>query len=227
MYGRSPEPHEILFLIHVVITYPSCKVLDICGVEEKACPTFREPRLTTKQPDLRQSPSSTTTPPIHNHPPPAQHPKMSSESAPISLPRFAAALNDLPISALYAKHAELTNSITHLESSNQQLEEFARENDDRDCYEALLENRHVMKNMQERMDAVKKEVEEVRGLPWRPRDESEVRKEEGAAPLVAGATATAQTNGAGPSQTNGTVAQAQDQGDSTAQGGDEEEGVYL
>jgi hypothetical protein len=153
---------------------------------------------------------------------------MSSESAPTSLPRFAAALNDLPISALYAKHAELTNSIAHLESSNQQLEEFARENDDRDCYEALLENRHVVKNMQERMDAVKKEVEEIRGLPWRPRDESEVRKEEGGAPVVADTTALVQTNGAGAPHTNGTARQTQDQGDAAAPGGDEEEeGVYL
>jgi hypothetical protein len=103
---------------------------------------------------------------------------MSAESAPISLSRFAAALHDLPISALYAKHAELTNSLAHLESSNQQLADFAREHDDRDCYEALLENRQVVKNMRERVDAVRSEVEVVRGLLWMPGDEV-LKREEG------------------------------------------------
>ena len=149
---------------------------------------------------------------------------MSAESTPITAARFAAALTELPISSLYAKHAELSNSITHLESSNKQLEDFARENDDRDCYEALLENRQVMKNFNERMDLIRKEVEEVRGLPWRPRDEGEVRKEEGAiglngtAPVQNG---TGSTAPAGPQtaqeQTNGTSAQT----------GEDEEGVHL
>ncbi|KAJ4986640.1 secondary alcohol dehydrogenase [Stagonosporopsis vannaccii] len=149
---------------------------------------------------------------------------MSAESRPITAARFAAALNELPISSLYAKHSELFNNITHLESSNKQLEDFARENDDRDCYEALLENRQVMKNFNERMELIRKEVEEVRGLPWRPRDEREVRKEEGAVGLN-GTTPTqnetipaAQTGSQGlQEQTNGTSAQT----------GEDEEGVYL
>ncbi|KAH7388640.1 hypothetical protein BKA66DRAFT_384207, partial [Pyrenochaeta sp. MPI-SDFR-AT-0127] len=82
---------------------------------------------------------------------------MSAEALPITPSRFASALSDLPISSLYAKHAELTNQITHLESSNKQLEDFARENDDRDCYEALLENRQVMKRFEERKELIKKE----------------------------------------------------------------------
>jgi hypothetical protein len=169
---------------------------------------------------------------------------MSAESAPISLSRFAAALHDLPISALYAKHAELTNSLAHLESSNQQLADFAREHDDRDCYEALLENRQVVKNMRERVDAVRSEVEIVRGLLWMPGDEVLKREEEGAAPGLVG-----QVNGGRAVQTNGDTA-AQANGDraaqangvvepapgregagaqegAAAQGGDGEEGVYL
>ena len=155
---------------------------------------------------------------------------MSAESTPITAARFAAALNDLPISSLYAKHAELTNSITHLESSNKQLEDFARENDDRDCYEALLENRQVMKNFNERMALIKKEVEEVRGLPWRPQNEGEVRKEEGAVGLN-GASST--QNGTGPTtstapaaSTASPAAQGQTNG-SSVQAVDDEEGVYL
>ncbi|UPX10846.1 uncharacterized protein EKO05_0001484 [Ascochyta rabiei] len=148
---------------------------------------------------------------------------MSAEALPITPARFAAALADLPISSLYAKHAELTNNIIHLESSNKQLEDFAREHDDRDCYEALLENRQVMKNFNERMDLIRKEVEEVRGLPWRPRDEGEVRKEEGDIGL----------NGTAPIQngtntiTSGAPPAAQEQNSTAAQNGEDEEGVYL
>ncbi|KAJ4341902.1 hypothetical protein N0V87_001567 [Didymella glomerata] len=155
---------------------------------------------------------------------------MSAESTPISAARFAAALNDLPISSLYAKHTELTNSITHLESSNKQLEDFARENDDRDCYEALLENRQVMKSFNERMELIRKEVEAVRGLPWRPQNEGEVRKEEGAiglngaTPIQNGTDSTAST--APAASTAPSAAQGQTNC-SSAQIGDDEEGVYL
>lgn len=149
---------------------------------------------------------------------------MSAESTPITPARFAAALTDLPISSLYAKHAELTNNIVHLESSNRQLEDFARENDDRDCYEALLENRQVIKNFNERIDLIRKEVEEIRGLPWRPRDEEEVRKEEGAIGLNSTA---ATQNGTDATVSSGPQA-AQEQRDGVgAQNGDDEEGVYL
>ncbi|KAF1930783.1 uncharacterized protein M421DRAFT_3076 [Didymella exigua CBS 183.55] len=148
---------------------------------------------------------------------------MSAESTPITAARFATALNDLPISSLYAKHAELTNNITHLEASNKQLEDFARENDDRDCYEALLENRQVMRNFNERMNLIRKEVEEVRGLPWRPQHEGEVRKEEGDVGL----------NGTTPTQnrtnTTANAPQAAEErtNGSSAQTAEDEEGVYL
>ncbi|KAF2131507.1 hypothetical protein P153DRAFT_383607 [Dothidotthia symphoricarpi CBS 119687] len=139
---------------------------------------------------------------------------MSAEALPITPARFAAALQDLPISSLYAKHAELSNQITHLESSNKQLEDFARENDDRDCYEALLENRQVMRRFSERKDLIKKEVEEVRGLPWMPQGEEEIRKEEGDVGRVNGAVV-------GQERRNGVEAGAE------SRNADEEEGVFL
>lgn len=149
---------------------------------------------------------------------------MSAESRPITAARFAAALTELPISALYAKHAELSNSITHLESSNKQLEDFARENDDRDCYEALLENRQVMKSFNERMELIRKEVEEVRSLPWRPKDEGEVRKEEGAV----GLNGTAPTHNGTSTTSSADRQTAQEQANgTTAQTRDDDEGVYL
>ncbi|KAJ8114027.1 hypothetical protein OPT61_g3990 [Boeremia exigua] len=149
---------------------------------------------------------------------------MSAESRPITAARFATALTELPISSLYAKHAELSNNITHLESSNKQLEDYARENDDRDCYEALLENRQVMKNFNERMDMIRKEVEEVRGLPWRPRDEGEVRKEEGAVGLNGTAPTQSGTDPAAPA---GTQAAQEHTNGTSAPTAEEEEGVYL
>lgn len=137
---------------------------------------------------------------------------MSAEAAPITFERFAKALEDLPVSSLYAKYDELTNQIEHLTSSNQQLEEFARENDDRDCYEALLENRQVMKRFEERKELIKKEVQDVRGLPWRPRGD------EPQAPSTNGTTQAA-TNGAETEQDRRDVAEARNSG--------EEDGVYL
>jgi hypothetical protein len=138
---------------------------------------------------------------------------MSASALPIAPARFASALNDLPISSLYAKHAELKNNIVHMESSNKQLEDFARDNDDRDCYEALLENRQVIKRFLERIDMIKKEVVEVRGLPWRPQGEEE-NDEKGVV-----------VNGASVIGENG---QQESRNGTRAQGGDEEEeGVFL
>jgi hypothetical protein len=136
---------------------------------------------------------------------------MSAEATPITLTRFSSALSDLPIESIYGKYSELRNNITHMESSNKQLEEFARENDDRDCYEALLENRQVIKRFEERIDALKKEVTEIRGLPWRVKDEEE--KKDG----------NVMTNGTGAppareEQMNGAGSSAQ---------GEEEDGVFL
>jgi hypothetical protein len=148
---------------------------------------------------------------------------MSAEAAPITLTRFSSALSDLPIESIYGKYSELRNNITHMESSNKQLEEFARENDDRDCYEALLENRQVIKRFEERIEALKKEVTEIRGLPWRVRDEEEKKDAQvgGGDPVTNGA---AVTNGNGASP----VREEQRNGAGPgAQGGHEEDGVFL
>jgi hypothetical protein len=96
-----------------------------------------------------------------------------------------------------------------MEASNEQLEEFARENDDRDCYEALLENRQVIARFKKRIEALKREVAEVRGLPWRPAGEEVVKKETVVNGVVDGGRVAEQSNGTG------------------AQGATEEDGVFL
>jgi len=50
---------------------------------------------------------------------------MSADALPISPTAFAAALEDLPLSALHLKVLELRNSIAHLDYSNEQLRPFA------------------------------------------------------------------------------------------------------
>jgi len=93
---------------------------------------------------------------------------MSSE--PITPARFAAAIQDLPLSSLALKVAELRNSIAHLDYSNEQLKPFAHpttpnQEADRDCVEAIQENEIVIQRMEERIMLVKSEVER-RGASW-------------------------------------------------------------
>ncbi|KAI4101914.1 MAG: hypothetical protein LQ339_004804 [Xanthoria mediterranea] len=89
---------------------------------------------------------------------------MSASAVPISQDRFAEAIADLPIGNLHAKASELRNSIAHLLHSNEQLQRFA-DDGDRDCADAIKENRQVMTNMIVRIDLLRREVEN-RGLPW-------------------------------------------------------------
>lgn len=102
---------------------------------------------------------------------------MSSTTTPISPQRFASALTDLPISALHAKISELSNSISHLQKSNTELEEYVRKENDKDCYEALMENKEVIRRMEERIELVRREIVEVRGLPLMPVESEEVKAE--------------------------------------------------
>jgi hypothetical protein len=95
---------------------------------------------------------------------------MSSESRPIDPLRFAEALETLPLDALHAKAAELSNSISQLRSSNLQMAPFADEGD-ADCKEAMFENLGVITRMHERVELIKAEVEK-RGMPW-PSEERE------------------------------------------------------
>ncbi|KAH7130710.1 hypothetical protein B0J11DRAFT_259584 [Dendryphion nanum] len=133
---------------------------------------------------------------------------MSSEATPISASRFASALKDLSISSLHGKVSELRNSIAHLEASNTQLEEFVRQDNDKDCYEALLENKDVIKRMQERIELVRIEIVENRGMPFEP--------EEGKKLVQTGANGTTASNG--ESRENGTAGTSRNR---------EEEGVFL
>lgn len=95
---------------------------------------------------------------------------MSSGSQPISPVAFALAIHDLPIGSLHGKAAEIRNSINHLQSSNMQLQTFARDGD-ADCAEAIRENKLVMQRMEERITILKEEVMR-RGLMW-PDEEGE------------------------------------------------------
>lgn len=119
---------------------------------------------------------------------------MSSETLPISNPRFAAALKDLSLASLHLKTLEIRNSLAHLAYSNAQLRPFAEGlqptldtaaaaaaaaagrgggdssnrnyEPDPDCVEAIRENEAVMQRMRERIDLVRAEVE-CRGVSWR------------------------------------------------------------
>lgn len=96
---------------------------------------------------------------------------MSAEATPITARAFATAIEELPISTLHLKAAELRNSLAHLEYSNAQLEPFARppagstEQPDQDCLEAIEENVGVIARYKERLELLKAEAEK-RGLNW-------------------------------------------------------------
>lgn len=89
---------------------------------------------------------------------------MSIATRPISPTRFSAALPDLPLDSLHAKAAEIRNGITHLQSSNDQLREYA-EAGDVDCRQAIEENEEVIARMRHRLELLKLEVQ-GRGMMW-------------------------------------------------------------
>ncbi|KAL8691973.1 MAG: hypothetical protein Q9218_002897 [Villophora microphyllina] len=89
---------------------------------------------------------------------------MSANAAPISLDRFAEAIAELPVGNLHAKAAELRNSMAHLVSSNEQLQQYA-DDGDQDCADAIEENDEVIRRMETRISLLKNELEN-RGLPW-------------------------------------------------------------
>lgn len=149
---------------------------------------------------------------------------MSADATPITAARFAAALESLSVSSLHAKAAELRNSINHLEKSNTELEEYVRQEQDKDLYEAILENREVIKRMEERIELVKKEVTEIRCLPWEP-EEGGKALEIGERPSNGEGSA---TNGViGGSGLTGTTTQEPTNGAGSAGADGEEEGVFL
>ncbi|RAO65326.1 uncharacterized protein BHQ10_001338 [Talaromyces amestolkiae] len=97
---------------------------------------------------------------------------MSSEAQPISPSAFAEAIQELPLSSLYAKVSELRNSISHLTRSNEQLRTYIIESDEgpdspdnKELETYVLENEEVMQAMAERIRLLKAEVE-GRGQRW-------------------------------------------------------------
>ncbi|KAF3480293.1 NIF domain-containing protein [Arthroderma uncinatum] len=103
---------------------------------------------------------------------------MSAESRPIDPAAFAEALQDLPLSSVFAKIAEVENSTAHLERSNLELRRFIQESPDgeTECEEAVAENEVVIGRMRERVRLVKLELER-RGEKW-PEPASNLEDEE-------------------------------------------------
>jgi hypothetical protein len=89
---------------------------------------------------------------------------MSSTSTSLTPSAFTTLIHDLPLEALYAKTAELLNSLQLLRDSNKQMEEFAEQDDV--CKEAIKENEVVMGRIRERVGLCRGEVE-GRGLVWK------------------------------------------------------------
>jgi hypothetical protein len=104
---------------------------------------------------------------------------MSSTTQPISPAQFRPAITDLPLENLFAKASEITNSITHLERSNAQLQTYSdsirsdttidgglrEEVGDRECLEAIRENEVVIGRSRERLGLLREEVQR-RGARW-------------------------------------------------------------
>jgi hypothetical protein len=111
---------------------------------------------------------------------------MSSEALPISPAAFAEAITELTLPVLYAKVAELRNSIAHLQRSNAELRTFITESceteaDKRELEGYIVENEGVKESMDARIALCKAEVER-RGQTWIELDEitgSEEGKPEG------------------------------------------------
>ncbi|CAL5873505.1 uncharacterized protein PFLUO_LOCUS7785 [Penicillium psychrofluorescens] len=104
---------------------------------------------------------------------------MATQSIPISPSAFAAALEELPLSALYAKVSELRNSMAHLHRSNAELRAFLAETQDPEEEKEELagyvaENEVVVASMNVRIALLKTEVER-RGQVW---VETEVKERE-------------------------------------------------
>lgn len=116
---------------------------------------------------------------------------MSATAPPISPFQFSLAIRDLPLENLYAKAAEINNSIAHLERSNASLREYSdsirndgnlsgetrEEVGDRECMEAVRENEIVIERQRERVGLLRGEVER-RGRVWHESGEGEVNGED-------------------------------------------------
>ncbi|KAK2852140.1 hypothetical protein FQN49_005330 [Arthroderma sp. PD_2] len=152
---------------------------------------------------------------------------MSAESRPIDPAAFAEAIQDLPLSSVFAKIAELENSTAHLEQSNVELRKFIQETPggDKDCEEAVVENEGVIERMRERVHLVKLELER-RGERWTEHANNEGQAgpaeltDEGQSLSRDGPSASSQTN----AESNGVSGSS---GHVEGQNGSPEDGVHL
>lgn len=148
---------------------------------------------------------------------------MATENLPINPAAFAEAIQELPLSSVYAKVAELRNSIAHLHRSNAELRLFLTESQDpedekKEIEGYITENEGVVTSIHERIGLLRTELER-RGQPsleevLGDREKDQDRNGDGNGSL-----------GSAPA-TNGTNGSVGGQQDSTT-GQDGEEGVYL
>lgn len=94
---------------------------------------------------------------------------MATESLPLSPAAFAEAIQELPLSSVYSKVAELRNSIAHLHRSNAELRLFLTESQDpeeekKELEGYIVENERVVTSMNERIVLLRTELER-RGQP--------------------------------------------------------------
>ncbi|KIV86634.1 hypothetical protein PV11_02234 [Exophiala sideris] len=163
---------------------------------------------------------------------------MSNESRPIPAEQFALAVQDLPVENLYSKAHEIKNSITHLEKSNAQLQEYidsitsdtslpeaTRQEGDKDCSEAIHENLIVINRQKERIDLLKKEVER-RGGRWHEAD-SEGKINGSSAEAATNGAAAAPTHGAGGRLTDAELRQQMMERLAEDDNGNDNEGMHL
>ncbi|KAJ5587899.1 uncharacterized protein N7459_003664 [Penicillium hispanicum] len=150
---------------------------------------------------------------------------MSVERLSINRAAFAEAIQELPLSAVYGKVAELRNSVSHLHRSNDELRQFIlqstgsqdAEEENKELEGYIAENEGVITSMNERLSLLKMELEN-RGQPW-VETEQENDKENEEQNTSTETTAPA---------TNGTTGGASaHQHQSSDAGQDGENGVYL
>ncbi|KAF2862761.1 hypothetical protein K470DRAFT_262629 [Piedraia hortae CBS 480.64] len=95
-------------------------------------------------------------------------------TAPISLQAFGEAITSLTSGNLFAKAAEIDNSLLHLVQSNEIL---AQEDDD-ECRLAVKENEELIKTLKKRLNLLQSEVEK-RGLKWTEKESVNGEGDEG------------------------------------------------
>ncbi|KAI1615775.1 hypothetical protein EDD36DRAFT_463271 [Exophiala viscosa] len=163
---------------------------------------------------------------------------MSNGAQPIPAEQFALAIQDLPVENLYSKAHEIQNSISHLERSNAQLQEYidtitsdtslpeaTRQEGDKDCSEAIHENVIVINRQKERIELLKQEVER-RGGRWHEADSEGKVNGSSAATTTNGAPA-APTQGAGGRLTDAQLQQQMMERLVEDENGNDHEGMHL